>query len=320
MSEKVVNVKSRILHKHDIEAHWKLATNFSPLAGEIIIYDPDENYENARVKVGDGKTNVNNLPFIKDYATSSLIENHKKDAAIHITELERQTWNNKSDFSGSYNDLTDKPTIPEVPVKSVNGKIGTVKLLAEDVEADPKGSADKALEDSKAYTDKEIANIPTPDVSGQINAHNINASAHEDMRLLIEGLTTRLNTLANSDDTTLDQMAEVVGYIKNNRTLIEGVTTNKVNVTDIINNLTTNVADKPLSATQGVVLKGLIDALQETIKTLATKEEMTDDAGVCSLRLMGNSTITTVCLSCANIESFPLETVHHLARFAPGTV
>lgn len=44
---------------------------------------------------------------------------------------------------------------------------------------------------------------------------------------------------------------------------------------------------------------------------------MTDDAGVCSLRLMGNSTITTLCLSCANIESFPLETVHHIARFAP---
>lgn len=47
---------------------------------------------------------------------------------------------------------------------------------------------------------------------------------------------------------------------------------------------------------------------------------MTDDAGVCSLRLMGNSIITTVCLSCANIESFPPETVYHLARFAPGTV
>lgn len=31
-----------------------------------------------------------------------------------VTTSEKQTWNNKSDFSGSYNDLTDKPTIPIV--------------------------------------------------------------------------------------------------------------------------------------------------------------------------------------------------------------
>jgi len=32
-----------------------------------------------------------------------------------VTAQEKQAWNNKSDFSGSYNDLTDKPTIPVVP-------------------------------------------------------------------------------------------------------------------------------------------------------------------------------------------------------------
>lgn len=30
-----------------------------------------------------------------------------------VTSSEKSTWNNKSDFSGSYNDLTDKPTIPQ---------------------------------------------------------------------------------------------------------------------------------------------------------------------------------------------------------------
>lgn len=34
----------------------------------------------------------------------------------------------------------------------------------------------------------------------------------------------------------------------------------KVNVTDIIDNLTTNVATKPLSAAQGVALKSMVDA------------------------------------------------------------
>ena len=56
-------------------------------------------------------------------------------------------------------------------------------------------------------------------------------------------------------------MSEIVAYIKNNKSLIDGITTSKVNVDDIINNLTTNVSNKPLSAAQGVALKGLIDAI-----------------------------------------------------------
>lgn len=81
------------------------------------------------------------------------------------------------------------------------------------------------------------------------------------MRLLIKDITDRLNALADSDDTTLDQMSEIVAYIKNNKSLIDNITTSKVSIADIINNLTTNVIDKPLSAAQGVALKALIDAI-----------------------------------------------------------
>lgn len=91
--------------------------------------------------------------------------------------------------------------------------------------------------------------------------HNTDKTAHNDIRLLIEGLTARLNALADSDDTTLDQLSEVVEYIKANRGLIESVTTSKISVSDIIDNLTTNVTNKPLSAAQGVALKALIDAI-----------------------------------------------------------
>ena len=117
--------------------------------------------------------------------------------------------------------------------------------------------------------------IPTPDVSGQIDAHNTNTDAHSDIRTSITELTTRLNTLADSDDTTLDQMSEIVSYIKNNKSLIDGITTSKINVDDIINNLTTNASNKPLSAAQGVVLKALIDAIAVPTKT----SELTNDSG-----------------------------------------
>lgn len=60
-NEKQMN--TRIQLKHDIEAHWDLAENFIPKEGELIIYDVDTNYAYPRFKVGDGNTNVKNLPF-----------------------------------------------------------------------------------------------------------------------------------------------------------------------------------------------------------------------------------------------------------------
>ena len=43
---------------------------------------------------------------------SAVHEHTNKDVLDSITALDISAWNAKSDFSGSYNDLTDKPTIP----------------------------------------------------------------------------------------------------------------------------------------------------------------------------------------------------------------
>ena len=58
------NINARIVCKHDIEANWNQATNFTPKAGELILYDPDATYDFTRIKIGDGSTNVNDLPFL----------------------------------------------------------------------------------------------------------------------------------------------------------------------------------------------------------------------------------------------------------------
>lgn len=62
MSEQTFN--TRIILKHDIEAHWNLATGFIPRKGEIVIYDADESHAYPRFKIGDGSTTVGNLPFM----------------------------------------------------------------------------------------------------------------------------------------------------------------------------------------------------------------------------------------------------------------
>lgn len=58
-------IKSRIQLKNDTEANWNKAQNFIPLKGEVIIYSADDTHPFFRLKVGDGITNVTNLPFVE---------------------------------------------------------------------------------------------------------------------------------------------------------------------------------------------------------------------------------------------------------------
>jgi hypothetical protein len=66
------NIKTRVMLKHDYEANWNKAENFIPLAGEVIIYDADIDAPEElrgtnslpRLKLGDGKNLVHDLPFL----------------------------------------------------------------------------------------------------------------------------------------------------------------------------------------------------------------------------------------------------------------
>lgn len=138
------------------------------------------------------------------------------------------------------------------PVTSVNGKTGEVALNAQDVGARP---------DTWTPSASDVGADAAGTASGAVAAHNVSVSAHNDLRALIDGLTSRLNALADSDDTTLDQLSEIVAYIKSNKALIDAVTTGKVSVSDIVDNLTTNASGKVLSAAQGVALKAMIDGI-----------------------------------------------------------
>lgn len=58
-------VKTRIQLKYDTETNWRKAINFRPLLGEVIIYSTDDSHPFFRLKVGDGSTLVNDLPFVR---------------------------------------------------------------------------------------------------------------------------------------------------------------------------------------------------------------------------------------------------------------
>jgi hypothetical protein len=64
MSTNIEKIKTRVVSKHDSEANWSKAENFIPMAGEVIIYDADDQHLLPRIKIGDGKKTVNALDFV----------------------------------------------------------------------------------------------------------------------------------------------------------------------------------------------------------------------------------------------------------------
>ena len=133
------------------------------------------------------------------------------------------------------------------------------------------------------YTASEVGADASGTATSKVSSHNTNTKAHSDIRISITDLTNRLNALADSDDVTLDQLSEIVAYIKNNKTLIDSITTSKVNVSDIVNNLTTSSSKKPLSASQGVALKALIDAIPSWAKESSKPEYTASEVGAMPL-------------------------------------
>lgn len=121
--------------------------------------------------------------------------------------------------------------------------------------------------------------ITDAEAKGTVNTHNTSTSAHNDIRLLVSDISTKLNNFLNVSDTTKDQLSEIISLIEENADDIESITSGKVNVSDIINNLTTNVTNKPLSAAQGVAIKTLLDELSASITTRLNNEKTARENG-----------------------------------------
>lgn len=95
----------------------KPSINDTELNGDLsledlgIVNNVQPDWEQTDIEAGDY---INNKPDIPE----NLLD--LNDDADHrtVSDTEKTTWNNKSDFSGSYNDLTDKPVIPDAQIQS----------------------------------------------------------------------------------------------------------------------------------------------------------------------------------------------------------
>lgn len=98
-------INTRIKFKRDTTQHWNDARGFIPLQGELIIYNDyktvvktiDGTARNVQVpgiKIGDGLTYVQDLPFVDDELRETIM-NHINNPNLHVSDADRLFWNNK---------------------------------------------------------------------------------------------------------------------------------------------------------------------------------------------------------------------------------
>ncbi len=102
------------------------------------------------------------------------------------------------------------------------------------------------------------------DLETETNRAQVKEQSLEDA---LNDYRAQVNAILESDDVDLDRVQEMVDYMKNNKDLIDAITINKVNISDIVDNLLSSAINKPLSANQGRVLKELIVTLTNSLNT-----------------------------------------------------
>ena len=226
------------------------------LVSEIdkFIHVPLATYDTyGSVKIGSGLL-INNgvLSFNEELIPTELSELNQDTEHRLVTDSQIEYWDGKvnvSDLNKYYtksesdsllNEKTDKTTTNDL-TKRVDKNETNIDFLTQ----------------NKANKSDIIDNLTT-------NNSNQMLSARQGYRL--NNMINDINALLKSDNVNLDTIQEIVNYIENNKDLIDSIMLTKVNISDVIDNLTTTDSTKPLSANQGVILKEFIDALPEWAK------------------------------------------------------
>lgn len=159
-------------------------SDLNTLSGTVTAHTADST---IHLTSGNVQTQIDNS--ISGKTNQSDFSAHTANTTVHITAEERTSWNAKSDFSGSYNDLTDKPTIPSKTSDLTNDSdfatSGYVQAVTSDMatetwvngqgyltSADISGKQD--ISGMTAYTTTATTN----ELSGTVTAHTANTEIH----------------------------------------------------------------------------------------------------------------------------------------------
>jgi hypothetical protein len=224
MAEK--NIKSRIVHKHDIESNWSKATNFIPKQGEIIIYDIDSNHSYERIKIGDGTTKVNDLPFAdankvdkvsgkglstNDYTTA------EKNKLASIAEGANKTIVDSELSSTSTDPVQNK--VVNAAINDLNALVGDTAVATQISNAVASKADASHTHDDRYYTESEIdTKLSGKSDTSHTHSTYVNQNAFSNIKV---GNTTV------AADTTTDTVTLVAG---NNITITPDATNDKITI------------------------------------------------------------------------------------------
>lgn len=224
MAEK--NIKSRIVHKHDTELNWSKATNFIPKQGEIIIYDIDSNHSYERIKIGDGTTKVNNLPFadankVDKISGKSLSTNDyttaEKNKLAGIAEGANKTIVDSALSSTSTDPVQNK--VVNAAINDLNTLVGDTAVATQISNAVASKADVSHTHDDRYYTESEIdTKLSGKSDTSHTHSTYVNQNAFSNIKV---GNTTV------AADTATDTVTLVAG---NNITITPDATNDKITI------------------------------------------------------------------------------------------
>lgn len=241
---------------------------------------------------------------------SEDLSTHTSNTDMHVTSDEKTLWNNKSDFSGDYNDLKNAPDI----VEDESGEL---------VYADESGNViakigENGLETTQVITNKVI--LSGQDVGSHISNNNIHITSEERTSWNAKADKTyvdnKVASLVDSSPETLDTLNELATALgddpnfattvanqiglKANQTDLDSHTSNKSNPHGVtasqvgLGNVdNTSDANKPVSTAQQTALNNLKDELSESITSENKEWVVTDEDGNIVTRVDENGLETT---------------------------
>lgn len=75
-------MKARVSQLHRTEEEWSKLKDWTPEAGELVVYDPDKAHDYARVKIGDGKKTLKELTFFVDSTIATYMQRQRRENVL----------------------------------------------------------------------------------------------------------------------------------------------------------------------------------------------------------------------------------------------
>ena len=258
LSDKVQQVLDNLTAEYDIDGN-KIVETYAKIAA-----------------IMDGS-----LPALKYLKANGSSENIRKIADDLVTFS--STINSYFDGAGKALNavLADKATNDANGRNIVNTYATIVALQTLTITVNKLMTGDTVVD--KALKDGDGNVIKTTYVKKSQIVNNVTSTSTDAPLSAYQGkvLKDALDALSNyiysgSANTSIDRLAEVFAFLTghDDDETLDAILATKVSIADLVDNLTSELSNRALTAKQGYVLKGLIDALTTTVGTKANSSDV----------------------------------------------